>query len=337
MIPIDRNFQKRNPMITKTATFKLLLHMLLIATFSYMNGSEKQEPKKQGMLNFVRNRSPKKEAKLTPRQPATIDGNTPPSSVRPVTETEVLATEPGQRVLTEKKQKEAEKIADYLAERDKFEVVDKPKETTEPKLTTVPSASAVSCDSLGISYVRPTLSAQTAKVVATSRGLFALTAKRIEDYLDKIIQNGEFYAAHSIVSREKQYPKIGEDSGEALTANVATFITMLRNQNNEKTDLFKKHRQEFATFSNRLRRLVLANQESYAKGSISQQRIEGGLENLEDIQKIFEESNNLLVLELDAQEQTVENMRKEILDLHPTATSQPQISNRRKLIIEQPK
>jgi hypothetical protein len=341
--------KKGKIMITKKFNFHLLINILLISSFSLIHGSES---KKTGFFDGIRITNNKAaESTLTnskPTVPVTItkepvltptpvdgsnqaSGNSKKGKVR-----ENRDQEP-QPALTEKQKEEAQKIDKYLAERknQEFDVVEKEEpQAAQPILIETTAMPAISPDSLGMPYTRPSLPPQTSKTITTSRGLFALTAKLIEDYLDEIIQNGEFCAAHSMISGKKQYPKIGEDSGEALTANVTAFIAMLTNQNKEKTDLFQKHRQEFATFSNRLRRLALANQEPYAIGSINQQRTEDALQKLEQVQASLEESNDPLISQLYATEEALKNMREEVLALHPRAASQPQISTKRKLMIE---
>lgn len=331
--------KKGKIMITKKFNFHLLINILLISSFSSIHGSNKtenssaqEEKVKKGMLGFIRNSRPN-SSETQPESLPTVN----------VTAEPVPVPQRGQNKtpskLTEKQQEESAKINAYLAERNKrsqeFDVVEKEEpQAAQPVLTETTAMPAISPDSLGMPYTRPSLPPQTSKTITTSRGLFALTAKLIEDYLDEIIQNGEFCAAHSMISGKKQYPKIGEDSGEALTANVTAFIAMLTNQNKEKTDLFQKHRQEFATFSNRLRRLALANQEPYAIGSINQQRTEDALQKLEQVQASLEESNDPLISQLYATEEALKNMREEVLALHPRAASQPQISTKRKLMIE---
>ncbi|MBP6892095.1 hypothetical protein KBB68_00795 [Candidatus Babeliales bacterium] len=332
--------------------FHLLINIFLISGFSLVYGSNKDKKPTAGILSFTSNQTASKEPTSQPSTAAlgasTVQSvfNDPLFSQEPFKKANQSGTDASsatelQRlnaVKQAKRDEDAKKITQRLKEIEQkvgeFDELEDLKstinETTQVALQAPTPMPAGSADSLGRPYPLPTLPAQTATTISTSRGLFTL--KAIEDYLDEIIQNGEFRAAHS--NGKKMYPKIGEDCGEALTNNAAILAAMFNKQWLERKTLFENHRLESTATFGRLRRLVKANQESYAQGSISQQRTQSALQFLKEIQKNLAASNDLLLQQCAAEEEVLAETGKEILSLHPTPESQPQIQNTRKLTLK---
>ncbi len=302
-------------MVFQKLNLKTVFNLLLISCFTLTHSSQPQKQLAPGELKITKNR--------LSEDPVTLEQQSAANN-----ETKTTATESKTTEKETKKAAASRKIAEHLKSRegmkDEFDLVDEVSQTRQQVVETL----LLESDDLGLCYQVVPLPDQNEEAVSR-KGMF----ETLDAYLDRIIALGQFKAAHQ---NKQLYPRVGEDSGEALSTTVANLITLLAKQRVEKKQMCKTHRKDFTTLSGQLLKLVAANNQSYSKGSINQCRIESALKELKTAQITFEEFNETLLKEFDAQEERCSEISQQILDLHPTPATQPQIPVRRKLTFEQP-
>lgn len=340
-------------MISTKLNFHLLINILLISGFSSIHTSEPKKPEFFNGIRITNNNKPSesqppsahitsKALPATITQPSTVDESliapklTEPSQPasnsgkKPAAKKSKII-DPAEEPLTpeqqEKRDSEAKKIDDYLADRNKFDFVDKPESTAQPVLQETTITVMPASNKLGDPFIPSALPEQISTIRLSRQGWTETNLA----YILRLIENGQFTQALSDES------KIFEILGQALKDSAIAFSNKQKDQQVQNRTTLEQQRPDFQATTNAIDLIANASAECCQPGSIVPVRIKEILDLLEQEQRKMEEVDNAIVQELTHRETRLKGLRKRVLLLHATADKLRAISPSRQLNIVQPK